>query len=117
MNDLVRAAQVFNFTIPEWLEDDVIVGKICGTAIHAGEIRRLSKGLEVVKGDISPADAEILALIRADRRIEAIKYRRILTHEFLKEAKDYVEQLGVRHGLLTRNSDGFLVLINTPEAS
>lgn len=45
MDALIRAAGVFDFIIPEWLDDDAVVGKICGTPIHAGEVRRLSVAL------------------------------------------------------------------------
>jgi len=99
MNSLIRAAQVFDFVIPEWLEDDAIVGKIAGTVIHAGEIRRLSKAL-IEAEQPGQDDHHMLQLLRGRQRIEAIKYRRTYTGEGLKEAKDYVDNLGVEHGIL-----------------
>lgn len=100
MNSLIRAAQVFSFNIPEWLEDDVVIGKVAGVSIHVGEVRRLSKALESISLATDMHDQEILKWLRKDRRIEAIKYRREVTTEGLKEAKDYVDQLGIKHGLL-----------------
>ena len=38
-------------------------------------------------------DQKLIALIRADRKIEAIKERRAYSHEGLLEAKNYVEAL------------------------
>jgi ribosomal protein L7/L12 len=99
MSDLIRAARVFNFVIPEWCEDDVVVGKIVGVSIHAGEVRRLAKALDDAPQP-GQDDLNMLELLRKGRRIEAIKYRRTYSGEGLKEAKDYVDQLGLKHNLL-----------------
>jgi len=107
-NDFKRAAAVFNFKIPDWLEDDAVVGKIVGTAIHAGEVRRLSQALEAVEVLKDTNDQHIEALLREDQFINAIKYRRQVTGEGLKQAKDYVEALGVNLGILYRTREGFI---------
>lgn len=98
MNSLFRTAGVFNFTIPAWLEDDAVVGKIVGVSIHAGEVRRLNEALKNTEEPI-PADATILNYLESQRLIEAIKYRRMVSNDNLKDAKEYVEQIGVRHGI------------------
>jgi len=103
---LIRAAKVFNFIIPEWLDDDVAVGKICGVAVHAGEVRRLSAAIQAQEEDTepNPDDQIILDLLKGRRIIEAIRHRRLITNEQLNEAKDYVEAIGARHGLRRRDT-------------
>ena len=49
--------------------------------------------------DLSPHDAELVALLRAGRTIEAVKLHRQATGIGLKEAKDYVQDLGSRQGI------------------
>jgi len=103
---LIGAAGVFGFIVPEYLDDDVVVGKVCGVNIHAGEVRRLNEALreerDLLQGlvdGVFSGDNRILALLRTRDLIPAIKLRRELTREGLKEAKDYVDKLGAAHGL------------------
>lgn len=98
VNELARTAGVFGLKVPDYLDDDVVVGKVCGVSIHAGEVRRLNSALENLR-EQNPEDDVILGLLRQRRVIEAIKHRRIVSNEGLKEAKDYVEELAARHGL------------------
>jgi len=102
---LHAAAKVFDFQIPDRLDDSVVVGKICGVNICTGELRRLSKALRECPENLSPHDANILFLLKRHSLIEAIRFRRTETNEGLKEAKDYVEEIGERYGL--RRRDGF----------
>jgi len=46
-----------------------------------------------IEVDLSPVDREILDLLKAGKKIEAIKLYRARSGSGLKEAKDYVEQL------------------------
>lgn len=50
-------------------------------------------------GEAKDLDAELLALLKAGRKIEAIKLYRSKTSLGLKEAKDAVEALAERHGI------------------
>ena len=103
VNALVRTAGVFNRVIPDYLSDDVVVGKVCGVPIHVGEVRRLNDALANLREE-NPEDDVILGFLRSRRIIEAIKHRRIVSNDGLKEAKDYVEDLAERHGLRRRAS-------------
>ena len=108
MENLIRAAEAFNVNIPDWLGDDTPVGTIAGVTITVREIRRLSQALALVdlrapRGVISSDDQYIVELLRKHELINAIKYRRTVSNEGLKEAKDYVEDLGLRFGLRRRN--------------
>jgi len=100
---LQRAAQVFDFTIPEWLNDEVVVGKICGVNVCAGELRRLSKALHEME-EANPHDDHILKLLKRREIVAAIRFRRMETNEGLLDAKTYVENIGERHGLRSYNS-------------
>ena len=93
-----QAAAVFNINLPEWLADDVQVGTIAGVKVYAGEVRRLTKAL-AESSESDPNDNQILEFLRRRQLIEAIKYRRQISVDGLKEAKEYVEAIGVRHGL------------------
>lgn len=86
--------------IPDWCSDATVVGKIVGVTIYAKDIRELAK----VPSSIDVDDEQILAHIRAGNRIQGIKHRRTVTGEGLKEAKDYCDELGIRHGILVRRS-------------
>lgn len=55
-------------------------------------------------------EAELVALLKEGRVIEAIKLRRERTGEGLKEAKDAVDRLAAREGL-ARPSGGCLLLL------
>lgn len=54
---------------------------------------------DAVAGKAETDDTEVLELLRSGKKIEAIKRRRELSGEGLKEAKDYVEELAYRHNL------------------
>jgi hypothetical protein len=99
---LIDAATVFSFEIPTWLPDHIEVGKVCGVTIYAGEVRRLVKALANPLPSTSFDEREVIELLRLGRRIEAIKYRRERTGEGLKQAKDYVDGVGLREGFLER---------------
>ena len=98
MKNFIRAAGVFSFVIPEWLEDDAVVGKVVGVAIHAGEVRRLTAALTEIDKP-SPDDEVILDFLRKNEFISAIKHYRLVTNEGLKQSKEYVEDLGLKYGL------------------
>lgn len=100
---LSEAARLFSFDIPEWIDDGVVVGKITGKPIYAGDVRRLNEALQ---GEAPHPDAALLLHLCAGRRIEAIKERRYQTGEGLKEAKDYIDKLGIQHDILELRSDG-----------
>ena len=107
---LTDAARVFVYEIPKWLPDETKVGEICGVPVHAGEVRRLSIAIiDEERKNLIPnsQDEIILSYLKGRNIIEAIKYRRSITTEGLKEAKDYVESLGERHGL-RRKVNGLL---------
>lgn len=53
-------------------------------------------------GADSSSDQEILDLLQSGQKIEAIKRHRERTGAGLKEAKDYVESLAARHGIIAR---------------
>lgn len=98
--ELKGAAAVFNFIVPEYLEDDVVVGKICGTSIYAGEIRRLNQALYLEPD--GGLDQELLDILRRPNHFteehlggftQAIKYYREKTSAHLIDAKSYVERL------------------------
>jgi ribosomal protein L7/L12 len=58
-------------------------------------------------------DEQLLALLRAGRKIDAIKVYRERTQAGLKEAKDAVEALAAEHGVAPQKSGcaGVLLLI------
>ena len=56
-------------------------------------------------------DRELLGLVRAGRKIEAIKRHRGRTRFALKESKDYVEALAARHGIVPAKSGCAGVLV------
>lgn len=51
-------------------------------------------------------DQELLTLMQAGQKIEAIKQYRARTNAGLKEAKDHVEGLAARHGITARHKSG-----------
>jgi ribosomal protein L7/L12 len=56
-------------------------------------------------GDMSGSTGDqVLALLRAGKKIEAIKHFRLQTGVGLKEAKDAVEALAVKHGINTKGA-------------
>lgn len=112
---LLDAAKVFSFEIPEWLDDNIAVGKLAGVTIYAGEVRRLNQALDnPYPAPTTSHDEELLGLMRGGNRINAIKLRREVTGEGLKEAKDYCDQLGLRHGVLHQDVNGIVRFINSP---
>ncbi len=54
----------------------------------------------------SAGDAQILNLLRKGKKIPAIKLYREQTDCGLKDAKDYVEALGLRHGIVPAKAAG-----------
>ncbi len=100
MKDLLKAIGPFQFTIPDWVTDDTVVGSVVGAKVYAGEVRRLNKAVHAHTNEV--LDSEIIALTKAGHRINAIKRRREVTHEGLKEAKDYCDDLCVKNGILVR---------------
>ena len=62
-------------------------------------IAALAREIRELQEQDPNGDQRILALLRSQRLIEAIKLRRELTREGLKEAKDNVEALAVKHGI------------------
>jgi ribosomal protein L7/L12 len=58
-------------------------------------------------------DLELLELLRAGQKIEAIRRHREATHAGLRESKDYVEDLARRHGIQVKPAGclGVIVLI------
>ena len=99
--NVIQAAAVFNINLPEWLDDDVQVGTIAGVKVYAGEVRRLTKAL-AASDEQDLHDKQILRFLQRRELIEAVKYRRQVSTDGLKQAKDYVEAIGVRHGLRKR---------------
>jgi hypothetical protein len=55
---------------------------------------------------VSPGDTQVLELLRAGKKIPAIKLYREKVGGGLKEAKDYVEALGLRHGIVPAKGAG-----------
>jgi hypothetical protein len=55
---------------------------------------------------VTPGDAQILKWLREGKKIHAIKIYRDKAGCGLREAKNYVESLGSRHGLATVSSGG-----------
>src|SRR5262245_11232038 len=78
-------------------------------AFERGERLRLPASLP----DGVAAQGELLALLKAGQKIEAIKLYRDQTGAGLKEAKDAVEDLAARHGIVPRGAGcaGMLVLL------
>jgi|GEM_PF-801962 ribosomal protein L7/L12 len=54
----------------------------------------------------NPGDSQLLELLRAGKKIHAIKIYRDKAGCGLKDAKDYVESLGSRHGIATVSAGG-----------
>jgi ribosomal protein L7/L12 len=119
---LKQAASVFSVVIPDWLDDDVVIGKIASVSIRAGEVRRLTAALEEpflkearVMADVGLDEAEdyikrdqdeavkglkipglhdkVVELLKSGSIISAIKEVRYLTGLGLREAKSYVDQI------------------------
>lgn len=56
-------------------------------------------------------EADILSLIKGQKKIEAIKLYRERTRVGLKEAKDFVEALAAKHGINPNSGCGGVVLL------
>jgi hypothetical protein len=54
----------------------------------------------------SPGDVQLLELLRAGKKIPAIKIYREQAGCGLKDAKDYVEALGLQHGVVPAKAAG-----------
>ena len=105
---LVRAARVFSYEIPARLPDDTVAGTLWGVNVYVGELRRLTAAIHAVEADTEadpndPNDQIILDFLKRREMINAIRHRRSITNEYLKEAKEYVDLLGARHNLRYKN--------------
>lgn len=98
VHTLIGIAGVFSANIPDWLDDEVVVGKIAGLTIHAGEVKRLNQALEEVRKR-PPLREEVVELLRRRQIIDAIKLVRANTGLGLKEAKDYTDKIREEEGL------------------
>jgi hypothetical protein len=83
----------------------------CGAALEDGPPGSYSDGPDGTAGaektsPVSPSDAQILELLRTGKKIHAIKIYREKAGGGLREAKEYVESLGSRHGIATVSSGG-----------
>lgn len=70
------------------------------------EVTRLAGRIE--ESTDAQLDQELLALLRAGQKIQAIKQYRTRTNSGLKEAKDYIDGLAARHGIIASNKAGCL---------
>jgi ribosomal protein L7/L12 len=61
-------------------------------------------GEEPAAGSPSPLEEQVLSLMRQGQKIEAIKVYRAATACGLKEAKDSVESLAAKHGIVARGA-------------
>ncbi len=75
---------------------EVEVCKFCGTRVPPVADENDSEGRP------SALEEEVLSLLRARRKIEAIKVYRAEKHCGLKDAKDAVEALAAQHGIAAR---------------
>lgn len=98
INTLIGVAGVFSANIPDWLDDDVVVGKVAGLTIHAGEVKRLNRALDEIRKN-PPLREQVVELLRSRQIIDAIKLVRAHTNLGLKEAKDYTDQIRAEEGL------------------
>jgi ribosomal protein L7/L12 len=60
---------------------------------------------------LSQHDAELVALLRGGRKIDAIKLHREVSSSGLKEAKDYVEALAAEQGIPQAKGCGAAALV------
>lgn len=98
INALIGAAGVFSAIIPDWLDDQIIVGKVGGVVIRAGEVKRLNQALDDVQA-IPPLREQVVELLRSRQIIDAIKLVRSQTDLGLKEAKEYTDEVRAAEGL------------------
>ncbi len=99
---LIRAARVFAFEVPDLLPDDTVAGTLCGVKVYVGELRRLSAAIQ--DKEENPDDQIILDFLKRRALIDAIRHRRLIANESLREAKEHVEAIAVRHGLRRRDN-------------
>jgi ribosomal protein L7/L12 len=72
--------------------------KNCGADLPQQEIK------EETPAPATGLDEELLTLLRAGKKIEAIKLYRVQTRAGLKEAKDAVESLAAEHHIIARGA-------------
>jgi hypothetical protein len=77
---------------------DVELCKFCGAQVPAVASETPAGG------SLSALEEEILSLLRQGRKIEAIKVYRTATNCGLKDAKDAVESLAAKHGIVARGA-------------
>jgi hypothetical protein len=108
MEKLVKAASAFDFTLPDYLADDVVIGRLVGVDIHASELRHLRTALDELRdAELEAASyvAEVslrnrvVTFLKQRELINAVKEVRSTLDLGLADAKDYVEKIGVEIGL------------------
>lgn len=86
------------------LRDATGIGLAEATQFIEAEVTRLDSRTEASAD--AQFDQELLTLLQTGQKIEAIKQYRGRTNSGLKEAKDYVEGLAARHGIVAANKTG-----------
>ena len=77
---------------------DVELCKFCGARMPAIVSEKPAGGLQ------SASEEQVLSLMRQGHKIEAIKVYRAATNCGLKDAKDAVESLAAKHGIVARGA-------------
>ena len=84
------------------------------TGVGLAEAKAAVEAIEAgqsISRSASKDDEKLLGLLRAGRKIEAIKLHREQTGKGLKDAKDYVDDLGRRHGIQASAGCGTAALV------